>query len=179
MERLGFISLLIAGLIALIPARPAAAHVLFIDQRTNIAAVFHANPNDDPVAGEMSELFFDIQDKNSSVRIPYSGYDLVITDEAGQRTTVRMSASGSTVQAKYTFPSQGLYLLSVQSQPEYDEFQKVSINGSLRVTRGVGVSAKPDSSLPLIGLIGSGTGMFLLGITFTNNRHKILRNSKF
>lgn len=179
MLRLGTLSLFIAILIALVPVRPAAAHVLFIDKQTNIAAVFHSNPNDDPVAGEESELFFDIQDKNSSVRIPYSGYDLIITDETGQRTRLRMSASDSTVQAKYTFPSQGLYLLSVQSQPEYDAFQKVSINGSLRVTRGVGASAKPDNSLPLIGLVGSGTAIFLLGITFFNNREKILRNSKF
>lgn len=156
------------------------AHVLFVDKNTNVAAVFHSNPNDDPIAGENSELFFDIQDASSSVRIPYSGYDLMVTNETGERTTISTTASGTSVKAEYVFPSQGLYKLSLRSQPKYDQFQKVVIEGSLRINRGIGSSQVVQSNaLPTTGLIVSLTALAMLAIVFSNNRQLISRKSTF
>lgn len=158
----------------------ASAHVLFVDRKTNIAAVFHSNPNDDPVAGEDSELFFDIQDKTSDVRIPASGYDLFITDEQGNETKLEVTAYDSTAQVDYVFPSQGLYLLSLRSQPKYDQFQKVVLSGSIRIERGIGVStAVPSNTVPTLGLVLGTTAIALLTITFINNKAIIIRKSTF
>lgn len=179
--RILFVALLAAILpLLLLVNNTVQAHVLFIDTKTNVAAVFHSNPNDDPVAGEPSELFFDVQDQNSTVRIPYTGYELFVTDEAGNETKLLTTASGSSVKIDYTFPSQGLYLLSLRSQPKYDAFQKVVIDGSLRVERGVGASATTENTTPqILGLITSLTAVAVLTITFVNNRVAILRYSRF
>ncbi len=179
--RILFVALLAAMLpVLMLTNDTVQAHVLFIDNNTNVAAVFHSNPNDDPVAGEPSELFFDIQDQNSTVRIPYTGYELFITDETGNETKLTTTASGSSVKIDYTFPSQGLYLLSLRSQPKYDAFQKVVIDGSLRIERGAGVSSKVENKTPqILGLIASLTAAAVLSITFINNRAVILRYSRF
>lgn len=174
------ITLVLAVVVFIYTTNPVQAHVLFVDKNTNVAAVFHSNPNDDPVAGEDSELFFDIQDANSSVRIPYSGYDLIITDESGEQTTLSTTASGTSVKANYVFPSQGLYKLSLRSQPKYDQFQKVVIEGSLRINRGIGSSkVEQSNAVPVAGVIVSLTAFMMLAITFSNNRQLISRNSTF
>lgn len=175
-----FISLLLVVFVLIASVKPAQAHVLFVDRNTNIAAIFHSNPNDDPIAGERSELYFDVQDKNTNVRIPYSGYDLYVTDESGQETILITRASGSTVSTNYIFPAQGLYLLSLRSQSKYDTFQKVAINGSIRIERGLGIAApRKDSELPTIGIIAGLTATSLLAILFINNRKKIIAYSTF
>lgn len=176
----------IVGVIAVLvlllaPHKIAQAHVLLVDKQTNIAAVFHTNPQDDPIAGEDSELYFDIQDKNSEVRIPYDGYSLLITDEVGNETAVKIKAAGSTVIAEYVFPSRGLYRLDLKSLPQYDDFQKVAMSSSLRVNRGVGTANLNvnKNQWANVGLIGSGLSIVLLAVTFFNNRKNILAKSKF
>lgn len=158
----------------------AHAHVLFVDEAARVAAVFHSNPDDDPIAGEVSELYFDIQDDDSRARIPYSGYNLSITDEAGQVTKVPLRVSDSTVIAEYTFPSRGLYKLSLRSQPAYDEFQKVSLSGSIRVNRGVGTTTITRSNdAAILGLTAGMTAFALLAIVFVTYRKDILAKSRF
>lgn len=161
---------------------PVSAHVLLRNEEETIGAVFHANPEDDPIAGQRSELYFDIQDKNSSVRIPYDGYDLFITNEAGEEVQVETGVSDSTIIAGYTFPSQGLYIMTLRSQPKYDEIQKIVLTDSIRVTRGVvGAGTVPDETHDTaeILLIASGTLFLVLGVTAFNNRRAIIAKSKF
>lgn len=158
----------------------AQAHVLIIDQQTNIGAIFHSNPNDDPAAGETSELFFDVQDKNSDVRIPYSGYNLTIINPQGEETIVSTTAFGSTVKAEYIFPSKGLYSIALESQPKYDAFQKVRMAGSLRINRGVGQAPlNKNYTTAVYALVAAGVGLCVLGIVFYNYRRDIFTKSTF
>lgn len=166
-------------LVFLSQAGLAQAHVLLRDDTVNIGAVLHIKPDDNPIAGEISELYFDIQDKNSSVRIPYSGYDLIVTDEANQSTTVATEVSDSTVIAKYNFPTQGLYRLELKSKAQYDQFQKVSMQDSLRVERGVvgGAAVVKDVSWAQTGLVIGLAGIGVLLLVAWNNRVTIARQS--
>lgn len=175
-----FIIGLMSGVIFTLLSGNTQAHVLFIDEQTNIAAIFHSNPNDDPAAGESSELFFDIQDKNSDVRIPYSGYDLIIINSTGEKTIVPTSAFGSTVKAEYVFPSKGLYSIALESQPKYDAFQKVRIAGSLRINRGIGqTSVSPDYAFAVYALVAAGAALCITVIIFINNRRDVFTKSTF
>ncbi len=157
--------------------RRALAHVLIQDSTVNVGAVLHINPDDDPVAGQSSELYFDIQDANSRVRIPYEGYQLLVTDETGQTKQIVTSFHDTNVIATYVFPTQGLYRLELKSAPKYDQFQKVSLRYSLRVGRGIGhvTSRSYDWTSPLI--IGSLGGVVLLAVLVINNRKQIARQS--
>jgi hypothetical protein len=157
----------------------AWAHVLVVDHQSNIAAVLHSNPDDDPVAGQTSQLFFDVQDAKSNAHIPYAAYQLVVGDESGNKIFVVTHAYGSTVSAEYTFPSQGLYQLSLRSNPAYYGLQKVSLDTSLRVSRGAGARLdRPRHDWATDSLIVAAVLMVLLLITGFNNRREIFVRGK-
>ncbi len=158
-----------------------SAHVLLRDARADIGAVLHINPDDDPIAGQTSQLYFDLQDKNSQVRIAYSGYELIIADERNGAVTVPLTVSGSTLQVEYTFPSQGLYRLTLRSKASYDQFQKVAMRDSLRVSRGVAgrIDSKPKHPLASVISLAVTVAFISLVILAWNYRHIIARHSRF
>lgn len=180
-KRTGMTLTIAVALALALTARDAvSAHVLIVDQRTKVAAVFHTNPDDDPIAGETSELYFDIQDKTSDVRIPYSGYELVVRDEAGNQSQVPVRAAGSTVIAEYVFPAQGLYELTLRSQPQYRAFQEVALQASLRVSRSAGVAPQtPNHAWASAGLAGGLLATAMLAILFLNNRRETIARSRW
>ena len=157
------------------------AHVLLKDKTTNTGAILHINPDDDPIAGEETIMFVDIQDSASSTRLPYGAYDFFITNEAGERQNVPMEAGGSINTVVYTFPNRGVYTLEVASKPAYDSLQPVHMTYSLRVSRGIGTAYVTNQAnewaTPL--LIMCVTGFVLLCITAFHNRKAIFVHSKF
>lgn len=173
-------AILLAGLIVVLMPQSASAHVLLIDRQANIAAVLHVNPDDDPVAGQPSQLFFDVQDNDSQVRVPYSAYELAVTNEADATVVVRMQSNGSTVSADYTFPSQGLYRLSLRSASTYNGPQKVSLDTSLRISRGEGLF-KAEERYPwaTAGMYIGAVALIMLMIQAVNNRKSIVAYSHF
>ncbi len=160
---------------------PAQAHVLLTDTKANIGAVLHTNPDDDPIAGESNQLYFDLQDKNSKVRITYSGYELLITDEQGKTAKPPLEIADTTLIADYNFPRQGLYKLTLRSKPSYEQFQKVAMVYSLRVSRGVVNPAETKEEYPLATIVALGTAITfaVLVILAVNNRREIARHSTF
>lgn len=161
----------------------AEAHVLLRDPQTKIGAILHINPDDDPIAGEgeFTQLYFDIQDKNAQTRLPLAAYQLTIIDEAGTSNYVHLEEAGSTLIATYTFPSQGLYRLELRSTPDYDSFLKVSMQDSLRVSRGTITNTPTGQKHPLAGIIAfvAANVFVVLAIVAFNYRQKIARHSIF
>ncbi len=160
---------------------PAQAHVLLADTKANIGAVLHINPDDDPVAGQTNQLYFDLQDKNSQVRIAYSGYELLVMDEQGKGAKPVLEIADSTLIASYNFPRQGLYKLTLRSKSSYEQFQKVSMTYSLRVSRGTANPAETKEEYPLatVTAMGAGIALTVLTILAYNNRRLIARHSTF
>jgi hypothetical protein len=179
MKKAIFIIFIVLSLIA-VPSS-AHAHVLLRDTKTDIGAVLHINPDDDPTAGPVSQLYFDIQDQKASTRIPYTGYQLLITNDQGSTEQVALDASGSNVTANYAFPAQGVYKLELRSSPRYNNFAHVSLVYNLRVSRGVAGRTMQQDDHPWanIALIISASLLLALAIIGLNNRYAILNRSKF
>lgn len=172
-------ALVVLVLSAVMYPEPALAHVLIRDSRANIGAVLHINPDDDPIAGQTSQLYFDLQDKNSQVRLPYDGYELTVTDDKNKPTKVSLSSAGSSLIAGYDFPVQGLYTLRLRSKPAYDQFLKVSLDYSLRVSRGASDGSQTAPQHPLADTISVVTGVsfVVLAMLGFNYRRSIARHS--
>jgi hypothetical protein len=156
------------------------AHVLLRDSQANIGSVLHINPDDDPIAGKPAQLYFDIQDKSSQTRLPYAAYNLSVTNEANVTSVIPLDAStGSTLLATYTFPVQGLYRLRLYSNARYDNFLKVTMVDSIRISRGLsnpGQVVSPHTVASTIALV-SVIVFLVLSIIGFNNRRAIARHS--
>jgi len=154
--------------------QPASAHVLIRDSSGSIGAVLHVVPDDDPIAGQPSDLYFDIQ--TSAISKDSAG--LTITNLATDKTdTVPVEVAGSGVGAQYTFASQGTYRLSLTIESD----KTYQFSYAQRVSRGVTGSAldKPTYPLAQAGLVFGGIGLLMIGIVRVNRRKDIRRQSTF
>lgn len=171
-KRLLLVSLLI-GLVAFLP-QTASAHVLISDDTKSIGAVLHVVPDDDPIAGQQSNLFFDIQTQ----KINKATAKLTVANTAtSEAVIVPIKVDSDSVTADYTFPVQGVYKLSltVSSDKAY------TFNYSQRVSRGVTGSAldKPTYPLANLALIFCGTAFLFLLIILFNHRKEMWKRSTF
>ncbi|HSX34897.1 MAG TPA: hypothetical protein VLF62_04605 [Candidatus Saccharimonadales bacterium] len=88
----------------------ASAHVVLHSTSSNKAgAVLHISPDDDPVAGQPSQLFFDLKDAT-----PHNA-TLVVSGAGGYETSEPVFVNGATISATYTFPAQGTYHLALKA----------------------------------------------------------------
>lgn len=153
-----------------------SAHVVITDKSSGTALLVHVTPADDPIAGQKSSIYLDVTKQTTS---KYSLPNLVLSvkDSSQIITPVPFQVSGTTVVAEYTFPTQGLYTITLES-PE-NSSMPIRLEYSLRVSRGV--SAEPlkqsalGSSLITIGFIG----LAVLTILAVNNRREIIHRSRF
>jgi hypothetical protein len=157
--------------------RTTYAHVLIRDDNTGVGAILHITPDDDPVAGQKAQLFFDIQDKNAVFRVPYSAYQLFVTDENGVQAAIQIQNTDNTLAADYVFPARGAYKLTLTSG-NYLKANKVQIDYSLRVSRGVGSDSVSRSTIwPQLGVVASLASVAVLMTIGFNNRKDIWRKS--
>lgn len=168
---------IITPLFLLLNTPIANAHVLITDTTEQIGAILHVQPDDDPIAGTEDTLFFDIQNKNLPETI--SNINLTITDAQGKTQVIPTTSRKNTVSAKYTFPAQGLYTLTLSLQSAQTPYQFVHAQ---RVARG---SIPSDESSPRfiwaeITLVVTGCVALGLLILYCNRRSsvKMYTNSK-
>lgn len=140
----------------------ASAHVLITDESGKTGAILHINPDDDPVAGEQSNLFFDIQSRNS-----LEGATLTI-----QQVEVPIIIDANTVRATYVFPSQGAYVITLKTQSE-------TFVQNQRVSRGISNTnlGKPRYVWAEIALIVCSVGLISMLIVIFNRRREIASRS--
>jgi hypothetical protein len=155
-------------------AQQASAHVLVMDSTNTQGAILHIIPDDDPVAGEVSQLYFDMQQTNDTVR----EVRLVIRDEAGAESSVDTTVKGALVTASYIFPAQGAYEIRYTVIEDRNEYV---FTQAQRVSRGIVSSAlnTPNYSWAQALLIASGVGLVILGILVWNHRKDIAKHSTF
>lgn len=171
-KKILFLALLIVVTILL--PQTAFAHVLISDDTRSVGAVLHVVPDDDPIAGQPSNLFFDIQTQN----INKDTAKLTITDTVtNEAISAPIEVDNNSVTADYTFPVQGVYRLSltVSSDKNY------TFNYSQRVSRGLTGSAldKPTYPLANLALVFCGTAFLFLLIILFNHRIEIWQHSTF
>lgn len=127
---------------ALLLGAVASAHVVIESQDRTAAAVFHVTPDDSPVAGKRSALFFDVRSQQASEQKVVSA-ELQVVGPDDEVVQVPTRVDRGAVYADYTFATQGVYRLqlSVQYEDAAETFRAVQ-----RVSRGAGVAVVEDSN---------------------------------
>lgn len=155
-------------------SKPALAHVLISDTTKSVGAVLHIVPDDDPVAGENANLFFDIQTRNISDQSTKLTVTNAMTDETKE---VAVAVNDNSVTAGYIFPTQGVYnlVLKVGGDKSY------VFTYSQRVSRGTVGSALDKPSYPVanISMVFCGIAFIFLMIVMFNRRNEIKKHSTF
>lgn len=176
MKRAAFIVVSLAVLIggSLAIASTASAHVLLTDTTGSVGAILHIMPDDDPVAGESSDIYFDRQGAASKA----AEVKLTVTSSEGDVSEVRLDTTNSLSTGEYTFPAQGVYELAFTSKGESGTYV---FQQSQRVSRGVMVSgaATQQHIWAEALMVGSVVGFFALLVIMFNRRKQIAQQSTF
>ena len=173
MKTLLFVLALVLGSLSL--DQTAFAHVIIKDTSGVQGSILHISPDDDPIAGETTDAFYDIQ---SSSRLSVEDAKLKIIDESGSETDVTTFISKGNVSAQIVFPTQGLYklVLNVTSGQKHLTFEY-----DQRVSRGIEASSytKPTHKVAQAMLVFSGVGILVLLLVALNLRARIITQSRF
>jgi hypothetical protein len=110
------------------------AHSGVEDPNTGIEASFHATPDHSPIAGSESVISFDFS--KYGVKAADFTYRLTIKKVREKETVVSTEISSDVVIARYTFPTQGLYLLTLTATPKNGSSKPSVLTYSQRVSRG-------------------------------------------
>jgi hypothetical protein len=174
MSKLLFIALVMMSGLAF--SRPALAHVLVTDANKQIGTVLHVYPDDDPIAGEASSLFFYVQ--SDDYKQPDYNPQLVIKNPDGSSSNIGISKDGSTISADYVFPTTGVYMINLYidsggKQTVFASQQRVS-----RASSEATLEAQ-SHSLAEFALVLSASAFLALIIVAFNRRQQIENFSRF
>lgn len=160
---------------ALLTSQAASAHVLLMDTKGSVGAILHVMPDDNPVAGEPSDMYFDRQ---GAGRDESAAVTLAIKNSQGEVSEVEVQTNGSLSTATYTFPEQGVYQLTFAVKSDEGEF---IFEQSQRVTRGVISSSleAPQYYWAEALMIGALISFAALLIIAFNRRKEIAKQSTF
>jgi hypothetical protein len=124
----------------------AQAHTLSKDG--TIGAVMHIDPDDQPIAGTLSNLYFDMKDTTGRFAPAACECTLLVTQDGTQLTSQSVTQSGSTTLAStFTFPSIGVYRVELLGMPSVaGAFDAFTITYNVRVDRGVGAMPPAQGS---------------------------------
>ncbi|HVX23898.1 MAG TPA: hypothetical protein VG992_00950 [Candidatus Saccharimonadales bacterium] len=176
--------LIVAGLMALTPGL-AAAHVLKTDN--GVSAVLHIPPEDNPVAGQATELevsFGDIHDAFSladchcSVTVQLAGRTLT-------KTTPQPALAGATLDsvAVVRFPNPAVYNVIVAGSSRDGAFPHFRLVYPVRVISKTGTNNQRRSAASEEVLIISAASLIVLGMVAVNairtgGRYKEVRHDR-
>jgi hypothetical protein len=148
---------------------------LITDTTKTKGAILHIIPDDDPVAGEEAEFYFDMQ---SQLAEKIDSVELVISDLEGNKINIETEMSESLVTAKYTFPTQGAYEVTYLVK---SDGQTYTFTESQRVSRGVSLSteATKDYEWAKASLVFCVVSFLVLTIVFVNRFKDITTHSTF
>jgi hypothetical protein len=97
--------------IALLPVQATYAHVLGEEANNSTAALLHIMPDDDPVTGQATTIYFDLQGFEGKTIKQVS---LTVIDDAGAIDTVPLTLQNTTASGPYVFNAAGTYQLQLK-----------------------------------------------------------------
>ena len=130
------IVLCVVGMLTiLLLASPVRAHEYYEAESGTATVVMHVTPDDDPIAGNESKIYFDI----GSVDLTSNQYSITVSirNPDGAEVTVPAKSTGQTVQASYTFPVVGTYQIELGLSPRNVELSAVSATQDIVVSRSI------------------------------------------
>lgn len=133
----------------------ASAHVVVQDDTGTAAAVLHVTPDDNPIAGELSDIFLDTQTARLSEKT--HSFRLSITTPQQQQITVPITTKENSISGTYTFPAQGSYTIELFARPRASGEPVRHFQYTQTVSRGVGEGQlRPLPLWVIVGLAASG-----------------------
>ena len=109
------------------------AHFLLEDSDTGIAASLHVSPDDDPIAGKQSIISFDFS--HHGIQSEKYDFSLSVKSDVNRTEKIPVEAVSTVVMAKYTFPYQGLYNVTLDITPK-DGSAGSKLTYAQRISRG-------------------------------------------
>lgn len=167
----GTAALLVASLVT---TQSAFAHVLIMDTTGSVGAILHIIPDDDPIAGEESDIYFDRQGAESDD----ATVELSVANNGGELSEVNLTTTGSLSTGAYTFPAQGVYKLTFTVKSGEGSY---TFEQSQRVARGVMISGAQTQQYPWAEalLVGSTVSFLALIVLVINRRKEIAQQSTY
>lgn len=133
---------------------PVFAHSL--KSSGSINALMHINPNDDPVAGQNSEILFLISDKDKKFQAENCNCIASVIKNNNELFSSplfkgKTSYHGIFAPAiPFVFPGKGIYTIKLTGQPKNNEdFQAFSISYDIRVEKDANTPPTPPFKKPL------------------------------
>lgn len=160
-------------------AQSTNAHVLITDDSLGAGAVLHITPDDDPIAGEPSDIFIEI--RSNVLNTTDYQFELFVKDEDGAARKIITNTSGyQGISANYIFPNQGVYALELIATPTSQNGMhlRTSFRHVQRVARGVlaqDPAPHPRYSWAEAGVILALSLMMVILIIMINRRRVILQ----
>lgn len=142
----------------LVCSSAAQAHVLVTDESNKAGVILHITPDDNPVAGQQSTLFFDIQ----NMTLTASDYEvtLEITDAEGRVVGVSPTIRDGSVSAEYVFPAQGTYDITLTATPDDHHDRPLVFTQAQQVAAG----NESDKVVPGNGVTWAYAGLAVAGV---------------
>lgn len=152
--------------------RTVLGHVLTTDG--SIGAVLHVSPDDDPVAGETTNFFFEFKDKDNKFDPVYCDCKVSIKEGDSEIYSGKLFSNSSNPSLEnasfsFVFPHKNVFKIVVAGRPvNGGEFQEFNLSYDVRVARGIdNVVDKPNNSTWLGTHVWHiAIGALLTGLTF-------------
>ncbi len=172
------VSIFMFIVLSIVPVKTVFAHVLVTDDSGEIGALLHVNPDDDPVAGKPSTLFFDIQN-DAFLQNEYS-FEVTITDKSNGSVEVPVTSTAVSASIEYIFPTQGTYTVQLRARPKDSSNKTYIFTHIQRVSSGVTsvLNEKISYIWAELLLFTCGSIALVLGVIFINKRKDIKTYSK-
>jgi hypothetical protein len=162
---IGILAFIIYNLAFIIPV---SAHVLKTDG--TIGAVLHLDPNDSPIAGQLSNNFLEFKDTKSVMNLSNCKCQVIISENGKEiyRQDLTSSGTDNTVGVfSFTFPQKDVYQLKVEGSPtQAGLYPNFSLNYDVRVDQVDQTSSASSSenffSVHLVHIIGIGIVVLFL-----------------
>ncbi len=175
MKKIVIIALASVGLCNFLLTANVSAHVL--ETAGSIGAVLHIDPDDDPVAGEKSGIYFEIKDKTNRFKAQDCNCRLII-DRAGQ--TIYDQPFTKSEGGEFTFPARDVYTVKAVGAPKITgAFDSFELSYDIRVQRGMnqqGVSTINSGQTKKIALLI--VALVAIIVLVVGLRYKITKNAE-
>lgn len=132
---------------------PVFAHVLKTDG--NVGAVVHIDPEDDPIVGQETTIYFDIKDKSGKFNA--ENCDCIFIVKKAGNNIFSQPLKGTI--GSYNFPEKNIYTLELKGTPKAEgQFDAFTLSYDVRVERegdaeSVTTSDIPSESNPFINFL--------------------------
>lgn len=140
MKKLLFVIVLFVVFIVLILPSKSFAHVL--ETSGSVGAVIHVSPDDDPIAGRITDFFFDFKDKENKFKPNNCDCWYTITNSSGEEIDRQALFADSkqpsltNASFSFTFPKKDVYTIKIIGKPLTPKaFEMFELTYNIRVAR--------------------------------------------